>query len=315
MKVVTLTLNPALDKSTFVDKIVADKKLRCDKPRFQPGGGGVNVSRAMRQLGHDSLAIYAAGGPEGMLFSELLKESGIIQDVITIKDRTRENFMVVNTSTNEQFRFGMPGPTLEKEEYELVRKKVEMLPESTEYFVASGSLPLGVPADFYAELASITKKKGIRFVCDTSGDALEAALEEGIYLIKPNVSELYQLLKMKNRYGHETAELASELIAQGKSEMVAVSLGSKGAMLVDDQGYRHAIPPSLEVRSTIGAGDSMVAGMMIGLMHGKSKEDVIKMGVSAGSAATMNSGTDLSQKEDYDYLLKVTSVSSHQINQ
>ena len=312
-KIVTLTLNPALDKSTIVDRIVASEKLRCERPIFHPGGGGVNVSRALKKLGYDSLAIYTAGGPEGSLFEELLNKEAISQQIIPISDRTRENFMVVNSTTNEQFRFGMPGPELVEAEYLRVEKIIEQLPGSVQYLIASGSLPLGVPDDFYGRLAKIAKSKNIRFICDTSGPALEHALNEGVFFVKPNVSELYELSGKNIAYGNEVNEMATELISNKKAEYVAVSLGGKGAVIVSEEASYHAIPPASQVRSTIGAGDSMVAGLIIGFSQNESIDEVIKKGVSAGTAATMNVGTGLSKKEDYEQLLSLVTVNKQKL--
>lgn len=156
-KIVTLTLNPAIDKSTTVKTIVPDKKLKCSNPVFEPGGGGVNVSRAIKKLGGNSTAIYVAGGYSGKFYQHLLNNEGIESCVIEIEGHTRENMIVVDESSKLQYRFGMPGPALKNEEWQ---KCLDILEKSSgvEYIVASGSLPDGVPEDFFARLAAVSKK-------------------------------------------------------------------------------------------------------------------------------------------------------------
>ncbi len=310
MKVVTLTINPAVDKSTTVDRIKAESKLRCDTPVYEPGGGGINVSRAMKKLGYDSLATYFAGGSAGTMLEELIGNEGVKQQIFPLSTtKTRENFIVVNTTTNEQYRFGMPGPELTTDDLETVVEFTKNLnPAETEYFVISGSVPSSVPTDFYAKLIKIAKTKGIKVICDTSGEILTKSLEEGVFLIKPNIKELYQLAGRELRYGNEIITIAQELIKEGKCEIIVVSLGEKGAMLISKDDSYHAIPPATKKLSTVGAGDSMVAGLLIGLIEKESLGDVIKKGVAAGTSATMNTGTGLCKPEDYNALLELIQV-------
>lgn len=310
MKVVTLTINPAVDKSTTVNRIKAESKLRCESPVYEPGGGGINVSRAMKKLGYNSLATYFAGGAVGQMLEELIGNEGVDQKIFPLtKTKTRENFIVVNTTTNEQYRFGMPGPELTTEDLESVITFTKNLdPAITEYFVISGSVPANVPTDFYPKLIKIAKEKGIKVICDTSGEILDKSLEEGVFLIKPNIKELYELAGRELTYGNEIISIARELINAGKCEIIVVSLGEKGAMLVSKDESYHAIPPATKKLSTVGAGDSMVAGLLIGLIEKMSLGEVIKRGVSAGTSATMNTGTGLCKPEDYNALLELIQV-------
>lgn len=310
MKVVTLTINPAVDKSTTVNRIKAESKLRCDTPVYEPGGGGINVSRAMKKLGYDSLATYFAGGSVGLMLEDLIRNENVTQQIFPLKEtKTRENFIVVNTTTNEQYRFGMPGPELTSEDLNSVIEFTKNLdPTVTEYFVISGSVPSGVPTDFYAKLIRIAKDKGIKVICDTSGELLENSLEEGVFLIKPNIKELYGLAGRELTYGNEIISIAQDLIIEGKCEIIVVSLGEKGAMLISKDSSYHAIPPATKKLSTVGAGDSMVAGLLIGLIENLPLGEVIKRGVAAGTSATMNTGTGLCIPKDYNALLELIQV-------
>jgi 6-phosphofructokinase 2 len=157
--IVTLTLNPTIDKSTRVDQMVPEHKLRCDKAVYDPGGGGINVSRVLRRLTGDSLAVFTSGGHTGHFLQDLLGLEGVRHLPVSIKDRTRENFIVLETGTNHQYRFGLGGPTLTPNEWQQCLTVLEELEPKPDFLVASGSLPPGVPSDFYARVAGIARKK------------------------------------------------------------------------------------------------------------------------------------------------------------
>jgi 6-phosphofructokinase 2 len=302
MKVLTVTINPALDKSSVVNSISPDKKLRCEMPLFQPGGGGVNVSRAMNFLGYESICSYSSGGPEGEIFDELLKNEGVKIAPVHIESRIRENLIVFETSSSRQYRFGMPGPHLTQTELEGFENQVNMLTEG-DFFVLSGSLPEGVSPDYYVGLVRIAKSKGAKVIADTSGAALKAVVQEGVFLIKPNFKELKELVGGDSPL--DTSDvLTQEILSKGQAKYIAVSKGGQGAVLFSSEGSFHAIPPVTEVRSTVGAGDSMVAGMLVAFMQEKSLEAVISSGVAAGTAATMQDGTSLCSSDNYEWVLE-----------
>jgi len=188
-QIITITLNPAIDKSTSVAELVPDKKLKCSLPVFQPGGGGVNVARAIKRLGADALALYLAGGYTGNFFTQLLEEEGVFSKAIGIRGHTRENLIVVEEKTKRQYRFGMPGPSVNKDEWKHLLLVLEE-EKDVSYFVASGAVPAGIPDDIFARIASIAKKKKARFILDSSGEALKQGLEQGVFLIKPNFGKI-----------------------------------------------------------------------------------------------------------------------------
>ncbi len=300
-------MNPALDKSTHVYELEPEKKLRCDPPVYEPGGGGINVSRAIRKLEGDSLALYLAGGYTGKTLYNLLEEEAVVQQQIETKSSTRENFIVsvanesVNT-TDHQYRFGMPGEFIEESEWKSCLTYIENLEEKPMFLVASGSLPLGVPVDFYAQLAVICKENNIKLILDTTEDALLEALKVGVYLIKPNIHELSDLVGKSHKYITQDLQesLAKELIQKGMCEIVVASLGERGAMLVANDIIEYTAPPTIHAKSTVGAGDSMVGGMVLGLTQGWDVEEVLKYGVACGTATTMQEGTKLCDKNDVD---------------
>lgn len=304
MKIVTLTLNPSLDKSTATERLSPEDKLRCEAPIYEPGGGGINVSRAIHIMGGKSLAIYLAGGPSGEKMEALLKEEGIEQKVIRGKNETRENFMVVESSTHSHYRFGLPGAEVSQEELDQCIQAINELPDDVEYLVASGSLPPGAPDDFYGQIARISQERNIQCVIDTSGPALKKAAEMGVCLIKPNLKELSQLAGKDHISAKVQETVAREIIQEGKAKMLVVSLGPRGAMLATKENIQYVVPPTVKQQSTVGAGDSMIAGIVLSLSRGDDLKDVLKWGVAAGTAATMTQGTELCRKEDIEEIME-----------
>jgi 6-phosphofructokinase 2 len=300
--IVTLTLNPTVDKSTTADQIIPDQKLRCAAPKFEPGGGGINVSRALKRLGADSLAVFPVGGPSGTLLRELLTLEQIRQQPVEIVSRTRENFIVVDASTGQQYRFGMPGTPLTPDEQQQILttlKSIEILPD---FLVISGSLPPGVEPEFVVKVVRAAKSLGIKVVVDTSGPALHQVLDEGVFLAKPNVGELSKMAGVDELDNEAVAQAAHALVREGKCEIVVVSLGPQGACVVTKDLVDHIPAPAVKKRSTVGAGDSMVAGLVYGLATGLPVRETVRLGVACGSAATMNPGTELFRKQDAERL-------------
>ncbi len=302
--IVTLTLNPAIDKSTFVDRIYPEQKLRCDRPKYDAGGGGINVSKAIKKLGGESLAVFPVGGPTGILLQDLVREAGITYQAVPTAAWTRENFIVVEKSSNGQYRFGLPGPELSEAEGLACLNIIRKMSPKADYIVASGSLPPGVPVDFYAQVARLAKELDARFILDTSGEPLKLAANEGVFLLKPNLGELGKLNGTDSLDVTLADDAAAEIIGRGNCGVVVVSLGPQGALLVTKEGYDHVPAPTVQKKSTVGAGDSMVAGMTYSLAQGKNYREMIRFGVACGTAATMNAGTELFKKEDVDKLYK-----------
>lgn len=305
-RVLTLTMNPALDKSSAVEQVVADRKLRCDEPKWDPGGGGLNVSRVLRRFGVDSRAIYPAGGPAGELLARLLDEEGIEQLRIPIAEWTRENLTVLERSSARQFRFGLPGPKLSEEEWRRCLAAAESELPTSSFIVAGGSLPPGVPPDFFAQLARVVRAAGARLILDTSGEALRRALEVGVYLIKPNLREFAALFPDEDLLDVGLQSAAQGLVEAGATEAVVVSLGASGALLASAGNSVRFAAPSVPIASRVGAGDSMVAGIVYGLVRGDSFAEAVRFGVAAGSAAVTTPGTDLCRAEDVSRLLALT---------
>lgn len=301
-RVTTLTVNPVIDKSVSVNGIKPNTKLRCTSPTYNAGGGGVNVSRALKKLGIESLCIYLAGGPTGIHLKALLDEEGIEQLTVPTKGWTRDNLAVTDTTTNQQYRFGVPGPKVEKAEWKSLLIQLEQHLQEDQYLIASGKLAPDMPSSFYNEVASLAKKKKARLILDTSGDALTSAVTAPIYLLKPNLGELSAICGVPSISALQLEKLSKKFIAEHDCEILVVSLGPKGALLVTKDKFEYVSAPTVHQKSTIGAGDSMVAGMVAQLLQGKPLTEMVQYGVACGTAATLREGTQLCNKEDADKL-------------
>lgn len=300
MKIVTLTLNPALDKSVKADGIVPDHKLKCHSINYQPGGGGINITRVLNRLGVTSSCVFPYGGNSGMSLNELLNKENIKPQSISIKAWTRENLSVIDTHAGLQYRFGMPGNILSNSELIEIEAALEKLLDENDVFVLSGSIAEEMPIDYYAKLIRRLAGKNVKVVLDTSGLALKEAFKEGIYLIKPNQRELAQLAGKDFLSSVEQEKFALEIIKSQKVRYVVVSLGGRGAFVASNDGITYQSTPSVLVKSTIGAGDSMVAGLIYAIQNNCSAELMLKWGVACGVAATMSEGTGLANKENID---------------
>ena len=301
-KIATFTLNPAIDKSSRVDNVVPENKLYCENPRYEPGGGGINVSRAIKKLGGSSLLIYTAGGLTGKRLDKLLDKEKLNEMPIYIENSTRENLIIRENSTNLQYRFGMPGPSLSKNEVNKIKNEIKELYPYPEYLVISGSIPAGVSNNIYAELTEIAKNKGAKVIVDVSGPPLKQVLKEGVFLIKPNLGEFQDLIGRELKDENEIKSEARKLIAEKCCQQIVISLGAGGALLVNKENAEFYRPPTVPIKSKVGAGDSMVAGIVLSLARGQEMKKAVVYGLAAGSAAVMTPGTELCRREDTDKL-------------
>jgi len=295
-------MNPAIDKSSSVGHVIAERKLYCKTPLFEPGGGGINVTRVIKKLGGESVALYPSGGPTGEMLRLLFEQEGLNHRPVPFNGWTRENLVILEESTGQQYRFGMPGPQLSEAEWQQCLYELSSIKSKPEFIVASGSLPPGVPEDFYARVARIGKEIGARVVVDTSGEALRLALSEGVFLIKPNIREFRELRGSGTADDLEIKNMATEIIRSGQSKTVVISLGAAGVLMVSQEGHEHIRPPTVPVISKVGAGDSMVAGIVLSLSRGNALRDAVRFGVAAGTAAVMTPGTELCRREDAERL-------------
>jgi len=303
-RIATLTVNPTIDKNTRVDLVVPNRKLRCERPVREPGGGGINVSRAVHRLGGTSDLLYLGGGPLGDMLEHLLDEEGLSQVRIPIEGWTRENLMVYEERGDQQFRFGMPGPEVRESEWRRCLEELSRLDPAPDFVVASGSLPPGVPADFYGRVGQTVQDMGARLIVDTSGEALRHAVDTGAFLLKPNIRELQDLVGEELGDETEQKEAARQVIAKGRASVIVLSLGRAGALVITAERSEFVRTPSVPIRSKVGAGDSMVAGMVLGLARDMELMDAVRFGVAAGAAAVMTEGTELCRREDAERIYR-----------
>lgn len=302
-RLITMTLNPAVDKSCHVDQVVPERKLRCRDVRYDPGGGGLNVARAVKELGGEVVAYWMGGGPTANLLSDLLDEIGLNHERLPIQALTRENLIAYEESSGQQFRFGMPGAVPTATEIESVLYQFQAIDPPPDYCVLSGSLPPGVDEDLYAQI-SRSLPSSCRVILDTSGRSLQRGLESPVFLIKPNIGELGELSDEPIESDEQIHEVAGKLIAEGKTQVVVTSLGSGGVALTTSDLREHIRAPTVKIRSKVGAGDSTVAGIVLGLSQGKDLSDAVRFGVAAGSAAVMTDGTELCHRKDTEQLFR-----------
>lgn len=303
--ILTITLNPCIDKSSVVEKMKPESKLRCTEVVNEPGGGGINVSKALKKLETGSVALFPSGGHNGDMLCSLLREEAIEFHAVDTKVETRENWIVLETTTVNQYRFTFPGRAVQEETMKTLVDQIRSF--SPAYVIASGSLPPGLPDYFYGLIVKSAKAVGARCIVDTSGPALQALQGKGAYLIKPNIGELCKMLNVEWLDKNEVPDAAQQAIRDGFAEMIAVSMGPDGAWLVSADEKYFATAPKVEKRSTVGAGDSMVAGMTFMLQQNRPLKEVISFGVACGSAATMNEGTQLFNKTDVERLFAAMS--------
>jgi 6-phosphofructokinase 2 len=291
-KIVTLTMNPAIDVSASVKRMVTDHKIRCLKTKRDPGGGGINVARALKRFNAEPLAIFPMGGASGLMLERLVAAEGVRHQSFVIERDCRANFTANEMESNGQYRFVLPGPTLGEEEW---NAGLGLMTQacSSGYAVASGSLPRGVPHDFYARLARNLKVMGgARLVLDTSGPPLKHALDVGVYLVKPSLSEFSELLG-EEPDNAACLEAGRTLVTNGKAEIVALTMGADGAMLISRDLALFAKPPPVTVRGTVGAGDSFLALLVLYLANRQSMAEAFRHAVAAGCAALLSPGTGL----------------------
>jgi 6-phosphofructokinase 2 len=273
-------------------------KLRCHDARRDPGGGGVNVARVANRLGGDVTAIYPIGGLVGQLFKQMVDEQGIKSVIVPLRDETREDFTVHDEATGQQYRFVLAGPQLSETEWKNCLAALAAIESKPQFVCASGSLPPGAPDDLYRRVAKIVAGWSSKFVLDTSGAALRSALREGVYLIKPNLQELRDLTNAPLADQAAMIGACRDLIGRGCCQVIALTLGAEGALLVTADRAWRAGPLPVIVVSTVGTGDSFLGGMVWALASGMTLEQSFRYAVAAGSAAVLAPGTELCKPQD-----------------
>lgn len=300
-RIATLTFSPALDLSTDTDTVVPTRKLRCSELVEHPGGGGVNVARVATRLGASARAVVPLGGRTGSRVAELLQDERIEIEAIQTGAATRQSFSVTGRDSGDQYRFVMPAPELSTGELDALIEATERACEHADCLVVSGRTPPEIPGDIYDTLVESAGATPV--VVDTSGPALRHALRSGAALVKPSASELGSIVGRELLTESEILDAVCSVAADSNVGHLVASIGSGGAFAVDTHGTaRRYRAPSVKVRSAIGAGDSMIAGIAVALCRGDDPVVAIASGIAAGTAAVLTDGTDLCHATDAERL-------------
>jgi 6-phosphofructokinase 2 len=309
-RIVTLCMNPALDITTSTPQVRPTDKLRCAAARYDPGGGGINVALVAEVLGASATAVFPSGGPAGELVNKLLAAEGLAVHRVPIGGSTRESFTVNELDTARQYRFVLPGPQLTVTEQtecllHLRRAVTQSGAAKPAIVIASGSLPPGVPEDFYQQVANVCAELGATFLLDTSGGGLKQ-VKSGVFLLKPSLRELRECVGRELATEAEQLAAARELIDRGVSHHVLVSLGAAGAMLATREGGHRFAQVEVPAGSGVGAGDAMVAGVAVGLTRGWPLTEAVRFGIASGAAMLLTPGTAPCTREDAERLFGLT---------
>jgi len=314
VRALTWTMNPSLEISTAVQEVVATDKLRCEPERSNPGGGGINVARVLHNLGGNSIAAFPFGGFTGRRLCMLLEQEGVTIYGIEVKSETRQCFSVHETSTGDDFRFVLPGHRLPVEVIQLCMDKIRKLKPAPHYIIASGSLPPGIPIDFYATLGKLAAELGSLYVLDTSGAPLAQALAVGgIYLIKPSLNELEELTGQTLNTESSRLQATQKIIQSGQAKIVALSLAEQGALLVCAHGAWRAESLPVQPVSTVGAGDSFVGGMIWALSNFMALELAFCYAIACATATIQNTHGQMCQRNEVLALLERVKITQLKI--
>ncbi|GAB90870.1 1-phosphofructokinase family hexose kinase [Gordonia rhizosphera] len=300
--IATVTINPALDIHTSVPRVRPTDKLRCTDPRYDPGGGGINVALAITSLGGSATAILTTGGYTGARVQSLLDAGGLDTHAVAIAEPTRECLTVTEDSTNDQYRFVLPGPHLRPDEERQVLQTIDQVVSPGAFLVVSGSLPPGCSADIFNRVADIAGRHDCSLVVDTSGPAFGSV--RGARFVKPSVRELRDHTGLPLPDEASQADAARTVIGEGISDAVVISRGGAGALVVtaSDAVVIDPVEVPQGVGSGVGAGDAMVAAITLALSHEWPFVEAVRLGMAAGAAALLTPGTEPCRRRDVERL-------------
>ncbi|MGR3511188.1 MAG: 1-phosphofructokinase family hexose kinase [Paracoccaceae bacterium] len=298
--ILTITLNPTVDYCTTAPGVEAGMKLRCTEPQIDPGGGGINVARAVRLLGGQATALVAIGASSGANLLQLLALEGVPTVAFQGPGETRQSMSVIDETTGDQYRFVMPGPEWQAHDVPRALTSVDQATTGDTLVVLSGSQPPGVAKDFPSILSDHVAGRGSRLIVDTSGPALFHLAEqprESLYVLRMNGEEGEELAGRPLATREDTAAFARGLIDKGVARIVIVARGADGSVMATADGAWHGVSPPAPIISKVGAGDSFVGGFTLELSQDKPVDECLRTGVAAASAATMTEATRLCDPE------------------
>lgn len=298
--ITTVTANPAIDRTVIVENLKPGSVNRVIRSRVDAGGKGINVAKNLKNLGDEVIALGFLG-PNAQYIIDCLEEEGIKSDFVRIKNDTRTNIKISDILKGEVTDLNEYGPEVSKEEIELLKASIFKYAEKSKVLVLSGSLPLGVPKTFYKEVIKELKNRDLKIILDADNQALLYGIEERPFMIKPNVHELEDVVGKR-------LETLEEIIEEGKKlnkkgiEIVAISMGSKGSIVITNEAVFRVKPVKVEVKGTVGAGDAYVAGFAHGIYRGLSLEETIKIAAALSTSVVMKEGTGAGTIEEVNAL-------------
>jgi 6-phosphofructokinase 2 len=297
----TITQSPALNRTVEVEEIIYDDVNAIIEENNTAGGKGIDVSRVIRELGGQSVALGFIGGYNGLEVEGRLLNEGIVCDFTRINDEIRSNIIIYQRKKNMQTLLSTGGPEVKPFEVSALYNKIREVPGDS-YVVMGGTMPKGMSENFFAQLITTLKEKGVKVVLDADEEILARGVAAGPFLIKPNIHEFGRLIGKNIADIEEIFDEAKPYL--GIVDYIIVSAGARGVAGVSKEGNYHVLPPKLKVRSSIGAGDSLVAGIVFVLSKGGSFEESLAVGVACGTASTLKPGNKLCTKEDIDIIKK-----------
>ena len=312
--IATITLNPSLDQHITVDGLVVDGTNRWSRLYRYAGGKGIDVSRAIHEMGGSTIAYGFIGGTIGRAVEILLDQEGVPVSFTPIQRETRTNFIITDTKSSQQTRIDAPGPRISKREWERFRRKMLRISPSPDFIVTGGSAPPGIPTNVYSTMIMEAKSFGVRTILDADGHWLAEGVKAKPYLIKPNVREAEELLERELPTEEAIIKAALDLVEMG-IEIAVISRGKDGIIAASKKEVLKAVPPPVKVRSMVGAGDCAVAGLALKLANGEPLLEACRLAVALGTAAVLTPGTELAHRADVERLLpqiKVEKITSRQ---
>jgi 6-phosphofructokinase 2 len=297
--IATLTMNPAIDVAYEADRVFHTHKIRASQEQYDPGGGGINVTRVIARLGGTARAHYLAGGATGATLDSLLDLHQMVRARIPIEGNTRISTAVYERETGKEFRLVPRGPVVAEQEWQACLDHLDGI--ECDYLVASGSLPPGVPEDFYNRVQRIAAARGIELILDSSGSALKRGLAGGgIFPVKPSLGELQQFVGTPLTELDDIAAAASDIVNRDQAKYVAVTMGQDGALLAQRSGVLSLPAVPVDAKSAVGAGDSFLAAMTFALACGRELVEAFRYGIAAGAAAVLSPGNNLCRRDDVE---------------
>jgi 6-phosphofructokinase 2 len=299
----TLTLNPALDRTLIVKNLKFEDANRVKQELRYAGGKGIDVSRVIHELGGESIALGFVGGYDGMELEGRLINEGITCDFVKIAEETRINIFIKDEAGGERTSLHARGPEVSPSEIAMLYNKIKELKPTPSWFIMSGSLPLGISENIYAQIIHLMRTRGIKVFLDADGAPFKKGVKAIPYAIKPNIFELERFAGKPMKQKKDIIAYGKELLAKGLS-YVLISMAEKGMFLFSEKEDLQAVPPRVKEKSTIGAGDSSVAGFIVAYEQKRSLSDCLRMAVACGTATVLTPGTALCKKVDVKRMLK-----------